>query len=993
MICAAGGVRSASASRSWELVLQKLVDADKLQLADGCNACLLDFGDISRDTIRALPVNIPRTCGQLIKANSSCAVVALVDSCSHVFHSECIRKWAAKENSCPQCKKTFKRIGCYLIDGRRIDSHPIASRRLSKTLELDDEDNSSDVGDEADDTAGTGSTGSGSTGRGRRRISASNRRRPSSLPTSRSGEEARASHTDTTLCSLCDCPGASALVTCSGPCRMIAHYFCVNLDELPPDTSTWRCPSCTSTCTGATVAVSTAGRQRGRRRRLTGTSRSTPAGRTPTTRGRVRSRTSSGCPSALLDLLWDFPVPPTVGPQDSTSTDTTTNTSTTSTTTAAGGGTIISAGGGMGGMSSCTGGIICSTSTVRGANVISTMFNMDATACTAVGTSSAESRLSGVRSGVDRGEVARCGGGNSSINGSIVSFNRGSGIATNGNGRSSQRARSVGNVNNRGSNNTSRRPVPASTIQVDSEDGDLIADDCIFTRAPPVCRGLPPDCLDNDEFERQLYGRAIAADTRDSRMEDSGGAMRGVGGYKSLLEELLSSSATAPVVPAPSVRVKRRFRRNPDSSDSRTQRCSVHGSDDCSTPTMKRGCTAVADDAHCSDHCTVVDQFTDVGSSNSSSSRNLIDRQRCSNAGTMHTTGGATVNGGSVDEVTVDDVDDGCRSHGDVLSTSRETDANPNVEEELTDIFAAENFTEEWFSRIKVKFAENADTDINTAAQQHNLCEEEQGRQQARCSSNFIQSDDSNVAEIDDTIGNGTDPFWLELRDLADANYAVPVGRIQQTAGADNSCSVDSHVDTGISNGTDNDSSMHLNSIGMADGGAAAYYTDGQEFYLSDSINRYGSDEQSAKVEDGSHAPLVAVVPTASSDGTAATATVSRNALSTSVGREGCPVGLHRAPSRRTAVDGSRHTPCTGLVNAIRGNLERMNFESELKKADYGLWKTSFKATCKRIVENETEKHRDWLKSRINQHKFWETKSTYLQKAVKKYIIMQRQQQ
>lgn len=55
------------------------------RLDESCGACLCEF------------------------SKRACERLALLDACQpkHAFHPSCIRKWAKKENSCPQCKQTF----------------------------------------------------------------------------------------------------------------------------------------------------------------------------------------------------------------------------------------------------------------------------------------------------------------------------------------------------------------------------------------------------------------------------------------------------------------------------------------------------------------------------------------------------------------------------------------------------------------------------------------------------------------------------------------------------------------------------------------------------------------------------------------------------------------------------------------------------------------------------------------------------------------------
>jgi len=55
----------------------------------------------------------------------------VLDSCNHVFCSDCIRKWAKTENTCPQCKRRFKSITRYTINAEDGSRKKFKGRKIS----------------------------------------------------------------------------------------------------------------------------------------------------------------------------------------------------------------------------------------------------------------------------------------------------------------------------------------------------------------------------------------------------------------------------------------------------------------------------------------------------------------------------------------------------------------------------------------------------------------------------------------------------------------------------------------------------------------------------------------------------------------------------------------------------------------------------------------------------------------------------------------------
>lgn len=68
--------------------------------------------------------------------------IALINTCRHTFHFECIIRWAGRENSCPQCKLRFLAIGVYSREGRRLFFR--YTKKTNQTAQ-DEQDEQSDL--------------------------------------------------------------------------------------------------------------------------------------------------------------------------------------------------------------------------------------------------------------------------------------------------------------------------------------------------------------------------------------------------------------------------------------------------------------------------------------------------------------------------------------------------------------------------------------------------------------------------------------------------------------------------------------------------------------------------------------------------------------------------------------------------------------------------------------------------------------------------------
>eukprot|EP00747_Dinoflagellata_sp_TGD_P220418 gnl/TRDRNA2_/TRDRNA2_92413_c0_seq1.p1 gnl/TRDRNA2_/TRDRNA2_92413_c0~~gnl/TRDRNA2_/TRDRNA2_92413_c0_seq1.p1 ORF type:complete len:386 (-),score=79.11 gnl/TRDRNA2_/TRDRNA2_92413_c0_seq1:106-1236(-) len=138
---------------------------------------------------RAVSTDVCGAC--LLPVDFSEADVGLVDSCSHIFHHECVKRWASTENSCPQCKNRFYWMASYSPAGQRTSLQRV--ERRDQEGEEDDDD-----------------------------------------------------FEDIQCCEKCKEVGVeSTLLLCDGmhgTCNAAYHYFCVGLSGVPR--GSWFCPDC-----------------------------------------------------------------------------------------------------------------------------------------------------------------------------------------------------------------------------------------------------------------------------------------------------------------------------------------------------------------------------------------------------------------------------------------------------------------------------------------------------------------------------------------------------------------------------------------------------------------------------------------------------------------------------------------------------------------------------------------------------------------------------
>eukprot|EP00927_Polykrikos_kofoidii_P049115 TRINITY_DN43240_c0_g1_i1.p1 TRINITY_DN43240_c0_g1~~TRINITY_DN43240_c0_g1_i1.p1 ORF type:complete len:498 (-),score=76.89 TRINITY_DN43240_c0_g1_i1:96-1484(-) len=142
------------------------------------------------------------TCGACLLAmdDEDGAHVGLVDNCAHVFHYQCMKRWAETENSCPQCKCRFFWLAAYDAPSSRgsTSSGKYCRTALDRVARRDQE------GEEEDEFE------------------------------------------DHQVCERCKEVGdETALLLCdgmNGTCNAAFHFACVGLPRVPH--GSWFCPDC-----------------------------------------------------------------------------------------------------------------------------------------------------------------------------------------------------------------------------------------------------------------------------------------------------------------------------------------------------------------------------------------------------------------------------------------------------------------------------------------------------------------------------------------------------------------------------------------------------------------------------------------------------------------------------------------------------------------------------------------------------------------------------
>lgn len=132
-------------------------------------------------------------------------VLAILDCCKpkHIFHVGCIATWAARENSCPQCKQRFAQFATYGNDHKLLRVEDV-EERVQKCPFTEEEEEAALAEAEAELFLETGRC---------------------------------------LICQSADDEAALLLCDgCDGHCNAMCHYYCLGLDGVPE--GDWFCPDC-----------------------------------------------------------------------------------------------------------------------------------------------------------------------------------------------------------------------------------------------------------------------------------------------------------------------------------------------------------------------------------------------------------------------------------------------------------------------------------------------------------------------------------------------------------------------------------------------------------------------------------------------------------------------------------------------------------------------------------------------------------------------------
>ncbi len=101
-------------------------------MADQCIVCLEDLDSVSTHSDLEPPDNslesvdaVPTSATTNPGSTTNPPLIAIIKTCGHILHDECLKEWSQKANSCPICRQQFNIVDVYdRIGGKSFHCAP-----------------------------------------------------------------------------------------------------------------------------------------------------------------------------------------------------------------------------------------------------------------------------------------------------------------------------------------------------------------------------------------------------------------------------------------------------------------------------------------------------------------------------------------------------------------------------------------------------------------------------------------------------------------------------------------------------------------------------------------------------------------------------------------------------------------------------------------------------------------------------------------------------
>jgi hypothetical protein len=110
-------------------------------MADQCIVCLENLDRISTDidstkselSIESAQVAHLTSAADLTSVDQQ-QLIAVIQTCGHILHNDCLQAWIEKANSCPICRQTFNLVEVFDKVGGRLPSPTLTSDMFLGTI-------------------------------------------------------------------------------------------------------------------------------------------------------------------------------------------------------------------------------------------------------------------------------------------------------------------------------------------------------------------------------------------------------------------------------------------------------------------------------------------------------------------------------------------------------------------------------------------------------------------------------------------------------------------------------------------------------------------------------------------------------------------------------------------------------------------------------------------------------------------------------------------